>query len=78
MSTGLFRAVLVTGIANGFQIVLVFAEFVFGCRAVAVGAVILHSFLPEWRLYRPVEDHDGTNALQQMLLQCNISITALY
>ena len=46
--------------------------------AVAVGAVVLHSFLPEWRLYRPVEDHDGTNALQQMLLQCNISITALY
>ena len=46
--------------------------------AVAVGAVVLHGFLPEWRLTGRLRITDRTNALQQMLLQCNISITALY
>src|SRR5262249_7364423 len=46
--------------------------------AVAVRAVVLHGFLPEWQLYRPVEDQNSIVHCNRPLLQCTISITALY
>ena len=41
MRQSIRRSVFVAGVANALQIVLVFAEFVFGRRAVAVGAIQL-------------------------------------